>query len=146
MFILKSNSGYYVYDLQGFYDFSENKNNKKVINNLRKRVKFLVDDAPALSASIDPNAKIKVSNLHDAFVKCNDKGAEMFTPLVKCGNSMSRTAVVEIDFGKNKGKLILSQLLTEGRLSGKTSGKTYEIIEDEAAKQTVINLINRLTP
>jgi hypothetical protein len=140
--LIKEN--YYAYDLQGFYAFSSMSHDKTVMDKLREKVKFLVDDAPALSASIDPLAKIEIINLHESYVGCTKEGAVKFTPLVKCGGSLSKSPVVEVDFGKNSGRVIVSQLLTKGRLSGKQNGKIYEVIEDECAKQTVLNMINYL--
>ena len=105
----------FAYELAGYYRFSPSYDGKEM-ESLRNRVRFLVEDAPALKNSIDPEAPISVYNLTEMYQKSLDGKAEGQTPLVSCGKSLSRTPAIEISFGGRKGKLILSQLITAGRL------------------------------
>ncbi|TKG95080.1 glycoside hydrolase [Puteibacter caeruleilacunae] len=136
---------YYAFNLQGFYAFSTDKDDKKVTDQLRKKVKFLVEDAPSLQNSIDPNAKIEVIDLKQRLESASLGKAQQLTPLVVCGGSHEKTPVILIDFGKGKGKLILSQLLTNGRLNNPSPEPgTYATREDVATKQLILNMIKRV--
>jgi hypothetical protein len=138
---IKSES-YFAYDLQGFYRFSDLSNDEKLINELRREVKFLVEDAPALKGSINPNAPIEVINLAEGY-KSSQKGqAKNILPLVNCGRNLIQTPVMLIDFGEGKGQLIISQLITKGRLSSsQKNGGLYDVRYDVVACQFLINMI-----
>ena len=139
--IIKSNS-YFAYDLQGFYSFSDKENDKKIINELRNRVRFLVEDAPALTNSINPEAPVSSLNLSHQYKTL--KGlAKGLHPLVNCGRNLTRTPVVLVEFGENEGKLLLSQLLTKGRLSKSSveSNGLYDVRYDVVANQFVLNML-----
>ncbi|MFC5452083.1 hypothetical protein [Paenibacillus aestuarii] len=43
--------------------------------------------------------------------------AQKATALAECGVNLTKTPVLQIEFGEGKGKLLLSQLLTDGRLA-----------------------------
>ena len=136
---------YYAYDLQGFYAYAEEKNDTAVIQTLRDKVEFLVEDAPALASSLNPNANIKIIDLIDMYKNSKSGQAEKLIPLVNCGINLLRTPVVLVDFGQNKGSVILSQLITEGRLAEENDaqdlyGKRY----DPVVVQFVLNLLNEI--
>lgn len=138
-------SSYYAYELQGYYAFSTLDNDLKTQNQLREKVRFLVDDAPALSVSINPNAPIQITNIALGYQKASNGIAENQYVLASAGKNLTRSPLVEINFGSNKGKLIISQLLTAGRLSKESLGKAgqYDIRYDPSAVQLVLNLISR---
>lgn len=135
---------YRAYELAGYYAFSAGQD-ESIKKQLREKVKFLVDDAPALAVSINPNAPIKEYRLSE-MLKENDAGhTHSVKPLVYCGKNLARSPVVEIGFGEGKGRLILSQLITSGRLAeGYGQPGAYGIRYDPAARQFVINLIRHL--
>ena len=65
--------------------------------------------------------------------------------LVNAGKNLTRTPVVKIDFGEGKGKLIVSQLLTSGRLHRQFGDAgLYGIRYDEATVQMVLNMMNEV--
>ena len=135
---------YLAYELAGFYAFAT-KPDDAVMAELRQRVRFLVEDAPALAISINPNAPIITRNLAELYAQSSGGQAETLTPLANCGKNLSRTPVVEISFGATKGKLILSQLFTAGRLAPEFIGEGhYGIRNDPAAQQFVLNMLGRL--
>jgi hypothetical protein len=137
-----TNRKYYAYDLNGFYGYSTRKNDRNIIQELRNKVKFLVDDAPALAGSIDPDANIDIINLADLYKNCKLGKAEKLIPLVNCGINLLRTPVVQIDFGKNKGAVIISQLITEGRLAkGYGEPGLYGKRYDPVVVQFVLNML-----
>ena len=74
---------------------------------------------------------------------CRDSVAENLIVLADAGKNLTRTPVVLIDFGKDKGKLVISQLLTAGRLSENygTDG-LYGVRYDETAVQVVLNMLS----
>ena len=134
---------YYAYELDGYYEFSFKKNDSKTKSRLRDKVRFLMEDAPALATSLDPNGRIEIRNLHDEFKQAKSGRAVNFIPLVECGKGLTRTPAAMIQFGKNKGQLVVSQLLTSGRLAdGFGKEGLYGIRTDEAAKQFVLNMMS----
>jgi hypothetical protein len=136
---------YYAYNLQGFYAYSEENNNEKVKQILREKVKFLVEDAPALASSLNPDAEIKIVDLVNMSKNYKSGQAEKLTPLVNCGLNLVRTPVVRIDFGKQDGSVIISQLITEGRLTqGEGDRDLYSKRYDPVAAQFLLNMLNEV--
>ncbi len=136
-------SDYYAFELQGFYEFSTNPRDIELQKKLRAKVVLLVEDAPALASSINPNTPIKTKNLNSEYKKAKNRVAENLIVLADAGKNLTRTPVVLIDFGKDKGKLVISQLLTAGRLSENygTDG-LYGVRYDETAVQVVLNMLS----
>ena len=134
---------YYAYELDGYYEFSNKKNDPEIKAKLRDKVRFLMEDAPALAISLDPDGPIESRNLNTEF-KLAEKGkAEKFVPLAECGKGLTRTPIAMIQFGNGKGQLVVSQLLTNGRLAnGFGKDGLYGIRADEAARQFVLNILS----
>ena len=140
--MIKSDS-YYAYELQGFYEYSTAKNDDAVKKKLKDRVVFLVQDAPALAISINPQSPIKITDLSQGYKDAQNGIVQNLIPLVNAGKNLTRTPVMMIDFGKGKGKLIASQLLTKGRLAkGFGENGLYGIRYDEVAVQFVLNMLS----
>jgi len=134
---------YFAYDLQGFYQFSTVEKDQNAGKKLRDYVSFLVEDAPALASSINPLTPIRSTNLSLEYKKSIQGKAKQFTVLANAGKNLTRTPVLMVDFGKDKGKLLLSQLLTAGRLNSDFEENTkYGIRYDEVAVQMVLNMMN----
>ena len=71
--------------------------------------------------------------------------AKNFTVLVNAGKNLTRTPVILVDFGEGKGRMILSQLLTAGRLAeGFGEPEANGIRYDEAAVQMTLNMLAEL--
>lgn len=142
--IEKIKSGdYYAYDLQGFYQFSSKLKDPVAEKKLRDYVSFLVEDAPALASSINPFTPIRSTNLSLEYKRSFNGKAQQFTVMANAGRNLTRTPVLMVNFGKNKGKLLLSQLLTAGRLNPDFEEKTkYGIRYDEVAVQMVLNMMS----
>lgn len=137
---IKGNS-YFAYELAGFYAFSKEKDGE---NELRAKVKLLVEDAPALQLAIDADAPIKVFDLVNLYKQSTKGQVESLIPLASCGKNLTRTAVTQINFGKGKGKLIISQVITNGRLvRGYGRKGLYGICPDPAAAQFVLNMLKK---
>jgi hypothetical protein len=132
---------YYAYELAGSYAFASRRD-EGVKNELRRRVAFLVEDAPALRASIDPGAAIREHDLAALYGRSRSGRAERLTPLACCGKDLARVPVVRISFGKGEGVLVVSQLITAGRLAdGFGTDGLYGIRRDPAAGQVVLNML-----
>ena len=134
---------YYAYELCGFFAFDARPDNKEVIRELRRKAEFLVEDAPALAMSINPKAPVRVTDLGNGYRNSARGSAAELVPLAAAGKNLTRTPVLRIGFGDGKGCLLLSGLLTAGRLD---AARTPEPVPcpvkyDEAAVQIVINLI-----
>lgn len=133
---------YYAYDLQGFYDFSDQPDDQKLKSKLKEKVTLLVQDAPSLASSIDLNRPVSVIDLIKGYQDAKNGIADSFMPLANCAKNLTQTPVALVTFGKGKGTLTVSQLLTSGRLA-KGFGETgfYGIRYDEAAVQYILNMI-----
>lgn len=137
---IKSNSCV-AYELAGHYTFAKAQD-EAIERALRDEVCFLVEDAPALAGDIDPNADIIQHDLGREYQALADKGAVELIPLVSAGHSLCRTPVILVRFPGNQGQLLLSQLLTAGRLAeGFGSSGAYGVRQDPAAQQMVLNMI-----
>lgn len=134
---------YYAYELQGFFDFSDKPNDTELKKKLKEKVNFLVQDAPSLAASINLNMPVSVTDLNKSYHDAEKGIADNFIPLANCAKNLTQTPVALVGFGKGKGVLMVSQLLTSGRLA-KGFGETglYGIRYDEAAVQYVLNMIS----
>jgi beta-galactosidase len=138
------NGTYYAYELQGFFEFSDKENDVIVQKKLKDKVAFLVEDAPALANSINPFTPVKITNLSKEYLSSQKGEAKQFIPLANCGKNLTRTPIALIDFGDTRGKLIVSQLLTAGRLAkGFGDEGEYGIRYDEVAAQIVLNMITK---
>ncbi len=85
---------------------------------------------------IAPAANMQVSGLG------NDAQAGDVIPLSACGRGLTRTDIVEMMLGTGKGNVILSQVLTAGRLvRGTSEAGQYGIRYDPAAEQFVLNML-----
>lgn len=137
---------YYAYELQGFFEFSTRNEDAIAIQKLRERVKFLVDDAPALAGSLSPDGPVTVTDLNQGLLDTRNALAKSFIPMATCGKGLSRFPVYVIGFGEGKGKIIISQLITRGRLTHESGRKGfYDLRYDEVAAQLVLNMIQIAT-
>ncbi len=140
---LIASGSYYAYELYGFYEFSTSGDDRaEAQKTLRAKVEFLVTDAPALEGAINVKTPVKVTDLAGEYKASANGVAKNFTALASAGKSLTRTPVVMVDFGTGKGRLVLSQLLTAGRLApGYGEKGKWGIRYDEAAVQTTLNMM-----
>jgi len=132
----------YAYELQGFYDFSEKPDDRELQKKLKDRIDQLIEDAPALAVAINPKTPIAITDLHRGYMDARSGIADNFIPLASCGKNLTKTPVAMIDFGQGKGRLLVSQLLTSGRLAGNFGEDgLYGVRYDEVAAQFVLNMI-----
>lgn len=133
---------YYAYELQGFFKFSSFPEDETVLKQIRRELNFLVEDAPALAGAFNPKASIISYDLHAGYQASRKGQATSLTPLAIAGKDLVRVPVSEIQFEEGQGKLILSQLLTEGRLAGENKRtKPWGVINDPGARQVVLNML-----
>jgi hypothetical protein len=133
---------YFAYELEGFYEFSNSPDDKELKLKLKNRLVFLVQDAPALANSLNPFAPVKVTDISEAYKESRDGVGESLIPLVNAGKNLTRTPVIMIKFGNEKGNLIVSQLLTAGRLATDFGENgLYGIRYDPVAGQFVLNMM-----
>lgn len=133
---------YYAYELEGFYEFSEFPADNEIKLRLKNKVEFLVQDAPALANSLNPLAPVRITDLSKAYRESNGMMGESLIPIVNAGKNLTRSPVIMVKFGKGKGTLIVSQLLTSGRLAkGYGEDGLYGIRYDPVANQFVLNMI-----
>ncbi len=137
------NGSYYAYELQGFYSFSALPNDEATKKKLKDKVYFLVQDAPSLSNSINLNTPVLITDLSKTYQDSKSGLADKFIPLASSAKNLTQTPIALIGFGTGKGKLIVSQLLTSGRLAkGFGEEGLYGIRYDEATVQYVLNMMS----
>jgi hypothetical protein len=133
---------YYAYELQNHYKFFDQPEDQDTIGALREKVKFLVQDAPALANAINPEAPVHEVNLHERYLQSKNAQAEKFTPLASAGKNLTMNPVVKVSFGEGKGNLIISQLFTQKRILPENKNNIlYRPSFDPAAKQFVYNIM-----
>lgn len=134
---------YFAYDHQGFYEFSDRGDDETIKKRLKDKVFFLIQDMPALDLSLDKNAPVQVYDLHKGYMANYGGRAEVFVPLASSGKDLVKTPVLKIRFGQDEGCLVLSQLLTAGRLAEgfAPEKELYPVRYDEAAVQFVLNML-----
>ena len=134
---------YYAYELCGFFAYDSIPDNKALIRGLRDKVQFLVEDAPALASSLNPKAPVKVTDLGNGYRASAHGSATELIPLVSAGKNLTRTPVLLVGFGPGKGRMLLSGLLTQGRLdkTAPLSADHGSPQYDEAAVQMVLNMM-----
>ena len=142
---LRGGGEYFAYQLGGFYAFAVAKNDSTALSQLRARVRLLAEDAPALQNRINPGAPVEIVDLGQAYRTSQQGGrATVLTPLASCGKNLVRTPIVELAFGGGRGQVVLSQVLTAGRLQrGRADPGLYGLRYDPAAEQFVLNLLAR---
>lgn len=145
--LIKSSDGYYAYELCGFYDFSNNIKDKLLEKKLREKIQLLIDDAPSLAMSLNAKAPLRITDLRSGYKHSHSGKALNLLPLCTAGKNLTRTPAIMIEFGEKKGKVIISQLITEGRLSNKLdtidyNENFYSKRYDEASVQMVLNMID----
>ncbi|MBC8034006.1 MAG: glycoside hydrolase [Chitinophagaceae bacterium] len=135
----------FAYELEGYYAYAADRSDSSVLKGLKEKVRFLVDDAPSLKFRINPDAPVIIHDLEAGYKNALTSKAERIIPLVLAGNGLKRTPVYLVDYGKGKGSIIISQLLTKGRLNreGNKNG-LYDIRFDPAAVQIVFNMMQRI--
>ena len=137
---------YYGYELQGFYAFSDKAGDPAVEAALKERVRFLIEDAPALAVVMSADAPITVTDLANGYEAAKTGLVESLEILANAGKDLTKSPVIAIGFGEGCGRLLVSQLLTEGRLSpGFGSDGLYGVRYDATAVQTVVNLLAAAT-
>ena len=111
---------------------------------LRDKVAFLVEDMPALALSLPRNTPIRVTDLHSSYVSNEGVKVSGLTAMAVAGKDLVRTPVMKVEFGENDGSLILSQLITQGRLApGYAPWRRVRPLEfDPAAVTFVLNMID----
>ena len=133
---------YFAYELEGFYEFSDSPNNMKIKEKLKNKLAFLIEDAPALKNSLNPFASVEITDISKTFKESQNGQVEDLVSLVNAGKNLTRTPVIMIKFGQGKGKLIISQLMTSGRLAPQFGEEgLYGIRYDGVANQFVLNMM-----
>lgn len=136
-------SDYFAYELEGYYEYSE-KEDENVKNALRQQVRFVVEDAPSLKDCIDTEAEITVTNLYKKYNElASNEGKIKYIDVVKAGKNLLRTPCVAVEFEDGKGRLLISQMMFDGRLANKCGG-FFDLRNDVAASQLIVNIIKYL--
>ena len=133
---------YYVYYLESHYAFSTNYN-KAVEDELKRKIKLLVDDAPSLAKAINYNGKIQVVNLSRAYEDCRNGIIESIKELAVCGKGLIRTPLIEVTLENCGGRVVLSQLITKNRLDKTNQSAQLSCASfDPACEQFVLNMLS----
>ena len=142
---IKSGQPYYAYELHGYYDFSTEADDSETKARLKASVMQKIEDAPSLAVFINPNIPIKQTDLAAGYKNANVGMAESMQRMANAGKNLTKVPVISIQFGQEKGNLLVSQLLTSGRLADiDKNGRPFERRYDETAVQMVLNMINQV--
>jgi len=146
---IKQAKSYCAYECMGLYEFGEDKS-PAVKERLMERVNFLLADAPALKTG-NQVPQMTEYNLSEAYAAYEDNGNRCI-PLLHAGKGFKRIPAMEIQYGA--GILIVAQLMTDGRLTGKAEAKRADDSEasigylrmtnthrDPLVRQLVLNLL-----
>lgn len=140
----------FAYEVAGFYAFASERDPATEAA-LRTRVEFLFADAPALHSRVNPKAPIVCTDLHAAWLRCGG-AARSITTLAVAGKNLRRTPLVLVEFGPESGRLVVSQLITTGRLAPNFArpdypepNPHYALRVDPAARIFVRNIITYLS-
>lgn len=119
--VLSSGKDYYAYELNGYYAFSTKAKDRDTEAKLRARVRFLLQDAPALKNELNPDGPINSWAIGAELKASTGGGTEKaqvtsILPLMTAGKGLTRTPTVLAT--TNSGQHIISQLMVDGRLVG----------------------------
>lgn len=104
-----------------------------------------IEDAPSLAVFINPNIPIKQTDIAAGYKNANTGMATSMQRMVNAGKNLTKVPVVSIKFGQGKGNMLVSQLLTAGRMADiNKTGKTFDRRYDETAVQMVLNMIEQV--
>ena len=100
---------------------------------------------PSLAVFINPNIPIKQTDVSAGYKNANTGMAQSMQRMVNAGKNLTRLPVIGIQFGEGKGNLLISQLLTAGRMANiDKTGKPFERRYDETAVQMVLNMLEQV--
>ncbi len=134
------NGPYYAYELEGYFGFSDTNDDLLVLQDLYKRVHFVVEDLVSLRGLLDPDSDAKIQDISRVYSSLGGK-SEKIVPLAIAGYGLNKTPIQMIDFA-NGGKLIVSNLFTAGRLTKEISGSNlYDYRFDPVCLQFVLNML-----
>jgi hypothetical protein len=106
------------------------------------KVTMLVADTPAWKSTVNPNAPILEINLKTQLQNSEKAEGKSIQVLAVCGKNLTKAPVVQIEFGVGQGKILVSQLLMENRLSPIWQNQNvYALRKDPVAIQMLINMI-----
>lgn len=143
---LSSAAKYYAYELSGYYAFATTPNDRNVQQELRKRVKFLAEDAPALKNVLMPDGKITVHDLKATLLASQDAKQTgqvvAITPIAVAGRGLTRTPLLEIKLASGH-QIIASQLLSAGRMGAPAdTSLRWAIQADPVMQQLILALLD----
>ena len=139
---IRSGQPYYAYELHGYYGFSEKPGDPEAKAALKASVLQKIEDAPSLAVFINPDIPIQMTDLAAGFRDADTGMAERLVRMANAGKNLTRVPVFEVVFGPGRGNLVLSQLLTAGRLDAAGSpAEPFAPRYDGTAVQMVLNMI-----
>lgn len=135
---------YFAYELHGYYEFSEKADDVETKRRLKDKVLQHIEDAPSLAVFLDMTVPIKSTDVASGYKNANTGMAKSLVIMANAGKNLTKTPVMMIEFGKGRGNLLVSQLLTANRLVQRSeNGKLYDIRYDETAVQMVLNMMEK---
>ncbi len=143
---LASGKPYYAYELNGYYAFSASGDDKGIEKGLRDRVRFLMEDAPALRNVLNPDGRINKQNLSSLTAAHPDGAVVELRPLLCAGKGLTKTPTTFVRLANGQTH-IFSQLMTRQRLASVPNPDpnplhnhgAYTIGIDPVAQQLVLN-------
>lgn len=133
-------ASYWAYELGGYYAFSPMANDKATQDQLRARVRFLREDAPALRNVLNPDGPIVSTDLKRLLSTASAQEGSIATmqTVLRAGKSLARTPAVLLDLS-NGQRHLYTQLIVNDRLATPFTTKRYASFADPAVQQLVLN-------
>ncbi|REE00091.1 glycoside hydrolase family 2 protein [Marinoscillum furvescens] len=130
---------YYAYELEGYFGFSSTNDDLYVLQDLYKRVHFVVEDLVSLKGLLNPDSDAKIQDISAVYQSLQGK-SEKIVPMVIAGYGLNKTPVIMVEFDHG-AQLMVSNLFTAGRLtSSQDSPELYGYRYDPVALQFVLNM------
>lgn len=133
--IKKQGCNYLAMECMGLYEFGDEEP-EVIKERLMRQVNFLLADAPALRTG-NGTPEITEYNLSETYHGFSDNGNSC-KPLMHAGKGFRRIPAVEVKYGS--GTLIVTQLITDGRLMAKERGIDHTH-KDPIVQQIVLNML-----
>lgn len=141
---ITSGKPYYAYEHHGYYMFSTLLDDDSTRLALESYVKRLIDDAPSLAVFINSKEELHITDIAAGYRNANTGMAKSLRCLVNAGKNLTRVPVMKIEFGNGMGNIVVSQMLSAGRLSREDKADhLYDICYDGTTVQMVLNMIKQ---
>ena len=100
-----------------------------------------MEDAPSLAEQVDPDAGVNVEHISRRYRSLPERSGRL-EPVAVCGHALERAVIVSLRLDGVGGRILLSQLLTGGRLHPRfAQSGVYGVHYDPEMACLVLNMM-----